>query len=184
MKSKRLLWGMIIVCIACLAACKKEKPLSPIPDSLASLQELLNPTYQISTDSIHQMIHSYLDENKQETPWDSALAAHYREKDEFFWLNDSLISDKPAVQAADSMLYWLENISRHGINPHLYPTDSIRKELHQVRTLQLQEGKTMNRLLADIEYQLTSVYLSYVCQLSSVFFLQKTGGTTPSAGYL
>ena len=81
MKSKRLLWGMIIVCIACLAACKKEKPLSPIPDSLASLQELLNPTYQISTDSIHQMIHSYLDENKQETPWDSALASHYREKD-------------------------------------------------------------------------------------------------------
>ena len=86
MKSKWLLGGVIIVCISCLAACKKEKPLSPIPDSLANLQELLNPTYQISTDSIHQMIQSYLNENKQATPWDSALAAHYREKDEFFWL--------------------------------------------------------------------------------------------------
>ena len=169
MKSKCLLWGVIIVCISCLAACKKEKPLSPIPDSLASLQELLNPAYQISSDSIHLIIHSYLNENKQATPWDSALVAHYQESDDFFWLNDSLVSDKPAVQVADSMLYWLENISQHGINPRLYPTDSIRKDLQQIRTLQLREGKTMNRLLADVEYQLTAAYLSYVCQLKFGF---------------
>lgn len=169
MKSKQLFWGVIILCIGCLAACKKEKPLSLIPDSLANLRELLNPAYRISTDSIYQMIHSYLNENKQATPWDSALVAYYQEKGDFFWLNDSLISDKPTVQAADSMLYWLENISRHGVNPHLYPTDSIRKALHQIRTLQLQEGKTMNRLLAGVEYQLTAAYLSYVCQLTFGF---------------
>ncbi|MDE6987142.1 MAG: L,D-transpeptidase family protein, partial [Bacteroides acidifaciens] len=169
MKSKRLLWRVIIVCAVCLAACKKEKPLSPIPDSLASLQELLNPAYQISSDSIHLIILSYLNENKQATPWDSALVAHYQENNDFFWLNDSLVSDKPAVQAADSMLYWLENISQHGVNPRLYPTDSIRKELQQIRTLQLRDGKTMNRLLADVEYQLTAAYLSYVCKLKFGF---------------
>lgn len=77
---------MVIGLIACLAACKKEQPQSPIPDSPASLQKLFNPAYQISTDSIHRMIRSYLDENKQVTPWDSALVAYYQEKDEFFWL--------------------------------------------------------------------------------------------------
>ena len=96
---------MVIGLIACLAACKKEQPQSPIPDSPASLQKLFNPAYQISTDSIHRMIRSYLDENKQVTPWDSALVAYYQEKDEFFWLNDSLVSDKPATQPADSLLY-------------------------------------------------------------------------------
>lgn len=65
------------------------------------------------------MIRSYLDENKQVTPWDSALVAYYQEKDEFFWLNDSLVSDKPATQPADSLLYWLGNISKHGIHPGL-----------------------------------------------------------------
>ena len=43
---------MVIGLIACLAACKKEQPQSPIPDSPASLQKLFNPAYQISTDSI------------------------------------------------------------------------------------------------------------------------------------
>ena len=160
---------MVIGLIACLAACKKEQPQSPIPDSPASLQKLFNPAYQISTDSIHRMIRSYLDENKQVTPWDSALVAYYQEKDEFFWLNDSLVSDKPATQLADSLLYWLGNISKHGIHPGLYLTDSIRNDLEQIRTLQLQGKKTMNRLLADVEYRLTSAYLSYVCRLKFGF---------------
>lgn len=168
MKSSRLLWGVIILLFGCLAACKKEKPQSPIPDSLSSLQELFHPAYQINADSIHQMIRICLNENPV-TPWDSVLLAHYQEKDEFFWLNDSLISDKPAVQVADSMLFWLGNISQHGVNPNLYPVDSIREELQQIRTLKLREGKTMNRLLADVEYQLTAAYLSYVCQLKFGF---------------
>lgn len=168
MKNSRLFWG-VIVCIICLAACKKEKPLSPIPDSLSNLQELLNPAYRISADSIRQIIRVYLRDNKQATAWDSALVSHYQKEGDFLWLNDSLVSDKPTVQAADSMLYWLENISRHGINPNLYSADSIRNGLQQIRTLQLQDGKTMNSLLADLEYQLTTAYLSYVCQLKFGF---------------
>ena len=168
MKSSRLLWGVIILLFGCLAACKKEKPQSPIPDSLSSLRELFHPAYQINADSIHQMIRICLNENPV-TPWDSVLLAHYQEKDEFFWLNDSLVSDKPAVQVADSMLFWLGNISQHGVNPNLYPVDSIREELQQIRTLNLRKGKTMNRLLADVEYQLTAAYLSYVCQLKFGF---------------
>lgn len=139
MKSSRLFLG--VICIICLAACRKEKPLSPIPDSLAGFKELFNPAYQISADSIRQLIHACLEKNKQTTVWDSALVSHYQEEGDFLWLNDSLVSDKPTVQAADSMLYWLENILRHGINPRLYPVDSIRNGLQQIRTLQLQDGK-------------------------------------------
>lgn len=167
MKSSRLFLG--VICIICLAACRKEKPLSPIPDSLAGFKELFNPAYQISADSIRQLIHACLEKNKQTTVWDSALVSHYQEEGDFLWLNDSLVSDKPTVQAADSMLHWLENISRHGINPRLYPVDSIRNGLQQIRTLQLQDGKTMNSLLADLEYQLTAAYLSYVCRLKFGF---------------
>ena len=53
--------------------------------------------------------------------------------------------------------------------PNLYSVDSIRERLQQIRSLKLQEGKTMNRLLADVEYQLTAAYLSYVCQLKFGF---------------
>ena len=60
MRNRRLLWGAVILFVVCLAACKKEKPQSPIPDSLASLQELFNPAYQIDADSIRLMIRSCL----------------------------------------------------------------------------------------------------------------------------
>ena len=89
--------GAVILFVVCLAACKKEKPQSPIPDSLASLQELFNPAYQIDADSIRLMIRSYF-ERKPCNSLGFGLLAHYREKDEFFWLNDSLVSDKPAAQ--------------------------------------------------------------------------------------
>ena len=64
MRNRRLLWGAVILFVVCLAACKKEKPQSPIPDSLASLQELFNPAYQIDADSIRLMIRSYLNESR------------------------------------------------------------------------------------------------------------------------
>ena len=60
MRNRRLLWGAVILFIACLAACKKEKPQSPIPDSLASLQELFNPAYQIDADSIRPVSYTHL----------------------------------------------------------------------------------------------------------------------------
>ncbi|GAE82473.1 hypothetical protein JCM10512_678 [Bacteroides reticulotermitis JCM 10512] len=74
-----------------------------------------------------------------------------------------------SLEYADSMLARLDNIAEHGITPELYHTDQIRESLQQIRTLNLQEGKTMNRLLAFVEYQLTATYLSYVCQLKFGF---------------
>lgn len=62
MRNRRLLWGAVILFIGCLAACKKEKPQSPIPDSLASLQEL-STCLSNRADSIRLMIRSYLNEN-------------------------------------------------------------------------------------------------------------------------
>lgn len=169
MKSKAILWGFILVFISCLGACKKEKTQSPIPDSLNAFQEMIRPAYQINIDSIYALIGTYVDENQCITPWDSVLCAHYQEKKEFFWLNDSLVTNKLTRQMADSLLCWLGNISQHGITPDLYPTERIREELQQIRSLKLPKGKTMNSSLAYIEYQLTAAYLSYVCQLKFGF---------------
>ncbi len=170
MRMKQLLWSLIIGCVCCLSSCKNGKSFSLIPASWKNVQELLNPAYRVSEDSIRLLVCSYINRTATATPWDSAMLAHYQEKaGDFFWLSDSLTSNRPVVQAADSLLYWLEHIAGHGINPYLYPTDSIRSELQQLHTRQLQEGKTLNRLLAEVEYQLTAAYLSYVCRLNFGF---------------
>lgn len=169
MKSKTLLWIFILGLIGCLGACRKDKPQSSITDSLNAFQETIRPAYQINIDSIRMMISHYVNENECITPWDSVLRAHYQAENDFFWLNDSLMNNKPTMHVADSLLYWLGNISQHGITPDLYPTERIRETLQQIRSLNLPKGKTMNSLLAYIEYQLTAAYLSYVCQLKFGF---------------
>ena len=80
MRNRRLLWGAVILFVVCLAACKKENPQSPIPDSLASLQELFNPAYQIDADSIRLMIRSYLNESRISLYQDIGIIQHIKKK--------------------------------------------------------------------------------------------------------
>lgn len=162
MINKRIFLGGLLL-LMIFAACKRSGLKSPIPGSLSDLEEIVNPDYRISVDSIHQMIRSHLTATKVSNPWDSAMVAHYWNSGDFMWLNDF------SGQAADSLLSCLENISQHGIDPKIYPTATIREKLNQLRTFNLPQGKTMNRLMADVEYQLTSAYLSYVCRLKFGF---------------
>lgn len=162
MRSKRILLGMLLLLVG-FVACKQEKPKSLLPESLAELEEMIDPAYRIESDSIRRLIHSHLLTIRLENPWDSVAMAHYWNNGELIWLNEA------SGKAADSLLYWLESISRHGVTPKLYPTAPIRDKLSQIRTLQLEKGTTMNRLLADLECQLTAAYLSYVCQLKFGF---------------
>ena len=72
-------------------------------------------------------------------------------------------------QYADSLLYWLENSHRHGLNPALFNVSGIRTDLERFRSLQLHEDETINHLLARLEYGLTSSYLFYTCGLKYGF---------------
>ena len=169
MTNKLILLGILLLLVS-IVACKRDKLKSPIPDSLSDLEEVANPAYRVNVDSVYQLIHSHLLSTAQTNSWDSALVAHYGEKGNFLWLED--LSGK----AADSLLFWLENIPQHGINPEIYPTTSLREKLTRMRTFSLQDGETMNRLLADVEYQLTASYLSYVCRLKYGFLPPKHRG--------
>lgn len=162
MKSKYILLGIILILIS-LVSCKMDKAKSQKLSSLSELEDMINPVYRINHDSVRLKIRSHLMAVKEKTPWDSAMIAHYWNGGDFIWM------DKPESNAADSLLYWLDNVSRHGLRSDLYPTTTIREKLSQIRSLQFQDGNTLNGLLADVEYQLTSAYLSYVCKLKFGF---------------
>ncbi len=164
MKYKQILLGFLLF-FGLLSACRKEQKEAIVPDSLSALREMITPAYVIDADSIRTIIRAELTTWRLDAPWDSALVEYYRNDREFVWLNRMPFS----LEYADSMLARLDNIAEHGITPELYHTDQIRESLQQIRTLNLQEGKTMNRLLAFVEYQLTATYLSYVCQLKFGF---------------
>lgn len=160
--NKRVLLGFLMLLLG-LSACKQDRLKSPDSHSLSSSRSLLNPAYTVNSDSIREYIRARVLTSKDMTPLDSVITAHYWNQGAFFWLGEEL------SLRADSMLYWLDNASRHGLESESFAASTIRDHLYSVRSLQLKPGENINRLLADLEYQLTVSYLSYVSGLSYGF---------------
>ena len=160
---KRIVLSFLILLVV-VSACKEEKPKSPVVLSLSSFHELVHPAYLINSDSIRQYVRVNLSNTNDTMAWDSAMVSYYAaDSAALFWMKDGV------GQYADSLLYWLENSHRHGLNPALFNVSDIRTDLERFRSLQLHEDETINHLLARLEYGLTSSYLFYTCGLKYGF---------------
>ena len=160
---KRIVLSFLILLVV-VSACKQEKPKFPVVLSLSSFHELVHPAYLINPDSIRQYVRVNLSNANDTMAWDSAMVSYYAaDSAALFWMKDGV------GQYADSLLYWLENSHRHGLNPALFNVSGIRTDLERFRSLQLHEDETINHLLARLEYGLTSSYLFYTCGLKYGF---------------
>ncbi|WP_195348452.1 L,D-transpeptidase family protein [Bacteroides nordii] len=160
---KRIVLSFLILLVV-VSACKQEKPKFPVVLSLSSFHELVHPAYLINPDSIRQYVRVNLSNANDTMAWDSAMMSYYAaDSAALFWMKDGV------GQCADSLLYWLENSHRHGLNPALFNVSDIRTDLERFRSLQLHEDETINHLLARLEYGLTSSYLFYTCGLKYGF---------------
>lgn len=160
---KRIVLSFLILLVV-VSACKQEKPKFPVVLSLSSFHELVHPAYLINPDSIRQYVRVNLSNANDTMAWDSAMVSYYAaDSAALFWIKDGV------GQYADSLLYWLENSHRHGLNPALFNVSGIRTDLERFRSLQLHEDETINHLLARLEYGLTSSYLFYTCGLKYGF---------------
>lgn len=160
---KRIVSSFLILLVV-VSACKQEKPKFPVVLSLSSFHELVHPAYLINPDSIRQYVRVNLSNANDTMAWDSAMVSYYAaDSAALFWMKDGV------GQYADSLLYWLENSHRHGLNPALFNVSGIRTDLERFRSLQLHEDETINHLLARLEYGLTSSYLFYTCGLKYGF---------------
>lgn len=111
---KRILLSFFILLVA-LSACKKQKePKTLEALALSSFHELVNPAYLINSDSIRRYIRMNLSAVRDTAVWDSVVTEYYTANDTLIWFGDEIGS------RTDSLLYWLENSYRHGINPELF----------------------------------------------------------------
>lgn len=164
MVGKRLGAGFLILLIG-LSACKqtKQKHVEAEPAPVTSFIDLVGPKYVTNADSIRKAIRTEFLSSQIMNTCDSALAILYSEGgDDFLWLGDN------GIPQADSLLYWLENSTRHGLNPERFAVSEIRAGIEKLHTLRA-ESEDVNRLLAGLEYRLTKAYLDYACGLSYGF---------------
>lgn len=161
--AKRLCGGLLILLIG-LTACKQTKvkhgESAPVP--VTSFADLIAPGYVINADSIGQIIRTEFLPPEAGTACDSALVALYSQNGNFLWLGEN------GIQQADSLLYWLENSTRHGLNPERFAVSGIRSVIGKLPALKA-EQEDGSHLLAELEYRLTTAYLDYACGLSYGF---------------
>lgn len=145
-----------------LVACTPSQQDTNTTHSTSYLSQL-NAEHPIHPDSIRHLIRSGLLQTENQTVWDSVIAAYYTEQDRLLWLNAN------GRRQMDSLLYWLDNAHRHGLNPEIFSRTRIEKEIKSLEQLTFDEGKSINHSLAVLEYALTRAYMHYTCGMSYGF---------------
>lgn len=151
----------ILLCIT-LFACKQEQQVTNGDSPLSYLSQLIN-THPIQPDSIRQIIRTHYIKTGEQMVWDSVASAYYTEHEQLLWLRPQ------GQQQMDTLMYWLDNSHRHGLDAELFSHSQLKEELERLDQLNFEEGKTINHTLAALEYRLTRAYLHYVCGMSYGF---------------
>lgn len=153
---------LVILLLIGLVACTPKRQV--INDtSPSSYLSQLNTTHIISPDSIRHLIRTTLLPTENQMVWDSVMTTYYTEQNRLLWLNPR------GSQQIDSLLYWLDDTYRHGLDAEMFSKTKIKKEIENLKQLTFDEGKTINHSLATLEYSLTKAYMHYVCGMSYGF---------------
>ena len=63
----------------------------------------------------------------------------------------------------------MEILFIHGLNPEKFSVSKIKANFRKLRSLDIKKTDNINKLLAELEYDLSAAYLRYVCGMSYGF---------------
>lgn len=138
-----------------LCACKQggraqSDPSAPIKTSW------VNATSTIHSDSIRSLIRTLHSSSGETAVWDSVTTAYYAGQHRLLWLGTD---DRAHI---DTLLYWLDNAWRHGLEPEMFARTEIETLVQQLAQQPL-VPTPVDHSLAQLEYLLTKSYMHYVC---------------------
>ena len=132
--------------------------------NLSSFQKMSNPCFVINGEKVHKRLLKLCVERSIHSVRDSALYHYYAKEGGSLWLTS--FGDWTRV---DQLLHWLENSRSHGLNPEKFSVSKIKVNLAKLRSLNIEKKDNINKILAELEYDLSSAYLRYVSGLSYGF---------------
>jgi len=132
--------------------------------SLDSIQKMSNPCFEINGAMVHKRLLKLCVERSTHSVKDSALYHYYAKEGASLWLTS--FGDWTRVE---QLLYWLEKSRSHGLNPEKFYLSKIRMNFIKLRSLKIEKKDNINKIVAELEYDLSSAYLRYVSGLSYGF---------------
>lgn len=158
MAKRFLLYLNLLIVILCSCNLKKKNSTEHLDST--SLQKLAKSEFAINRTEIREkIIENNRLLNDSTILKDSILNAYYEnETNPFLWINKEYNSSD-----IDSLIFWLENANKHGLNPEIFMASTTKDYLQRLRSLKINKEDNINAMLANVERNLTKSYLDYVC---------------------
>ena len=160
---KRLLLSLSFFLLT-MYGCTLDKSDSMDYLNLSSFQKMSNPCFVINGEKVHKRLLKLCVERSVHSVKDSALYHYYAQEGASLWIKS--FGD---WTRAEQLLYWLENSHSHGLNPEKFSVSKIKLNLTKLRFLKIEKKDNINKILAELEYDLSSAYLRYVSGMSYGF---------------
>lgn len=158
MKKKNILFLLLIGLTACKQEYKTQTDALPI-----SYLSQINSDHPVCPDQIRAIIRSDYLTNGDNAVWDSVAQHYYANTDRFLWLHSG------GRKQIESLLLYLNDARRHGLESHVFHTQKIEREIERLKLLDFEAGQTINHSLAAMEYHATKAYMHYVCGMTYGF---------------
>ena len=125
--------------------------------TMEAFSELKAPVFEINPSEIHSSLMNKGVVGKDSMSPDSRTSLYYREGGQMLWFGRQGVTDM-----ADTLVQQLSHVKEIGFSASRFKVRELEESLRRFRTLDFDKQHTVNDVIADLEYNLTHAYLTYV----------------------
>lgn len=155
---------LLFIPILLLCGCGFNKSNSQDSDNSITFASMSTPQYPVQNDKVRKRLLALCESAGATSIRGTALYDYYSSNGRFLWM-----TTYGEWSRIDTLIHRLEESKMHGLNPERFSLSKIKVDFKKLKSLNTAKNVNVNKLLADLEYKLSSAYLKYVCGLSSGF---------------
>ena len=112
--------------------------------------------FKISKSRVRRSIKELVNDDKDSLVADYLTRNYYRTKKEYLWISKEGINPSSAL-----LIDSIERLTSIGFSPNKFINKEIKKDIKKIQTLSIEEGESISKILARIEYSLTKALFRY-----------------------
>ena len=125
--------------------------------TMEAFSDLKTPVFKMTPSEIHSLLANMGKVSKDSLSPDSRTALHYREEGSLLWFGVQGVTDM-----ADTLLRQLSKVEEMGFSPDGFKVREMTENLRRVKNLDFDNQHPVDKVVANLEYNLTHAYLTYV----------------------
>lgn len=148
----------VLLIVILFASCKNRVANPNLDLTLDKFSDWRNVGYALNSHVIRENIYKLCHNDDSQVNLDYRTRSYYLNEGSFVWIERHGVDYR-----ADSLIAFLDSVTKEGISPNTFYIKTIKRDLQRVRNLDFEgENNDINSVMARLEYYLTKSYVRYV----------------------